>query len=168
MDLKRLRGKLVGSEEERAVSPVIGVILMVAITVILAAVIAAFVLDMGDNLGEGSVNAAVDTDVSQQDSEITFSLVESSGAESFVIRGEEGEDVYNSDSSGANENNATADGEVALYFSGTGSTFTLEEVASTKDDSDDNQVLEEEGSVNIVAIDENSESIVGDVEWDFS
>ncbi|WP_255169851.1 type IV pilin [Natrononativus amylolyticus] len=39
--------KLIGNEEERAVSPVIGVILMVAITVILAAVIAAFVLDIG-------------------------------------------------------------------------------------------------------------------------
>ncbi|MCU4750975.1 type IV pilin N-terminal domain-containing protein [Halobacteria archaeon AArc-curdl1] len=36
-------------EGERAVSPVIGVILMVAITVILAAVIAAFVLDLGSS-----------------------------------------------------------------------------------------------------------------------
>ncbi|WP_084158288.1 type IV pilin [Natrinema thermotolerans] len=35
------------NSSERAVSPVIGVILMVAITVILAAVIAAFVLDLG-------------------------------------------------------------------------------------------------------------------------
>lgn len=35
------------AKNERAVSPVIGVILMVAITVILAAVIAAFVLDLG-------------------------------------------------------------------------------------------------------------------------
>jgi flagellin-like protein len=35
-------------EEHRAVSPVIGVILMVAITVILAAVIGAFVLEIGD------------------------------------------------------------------------------------------------------------------------
>ncbi|PGF15772.1 type IV pilin [Natrinema sp. CBA1119] len=49
MDLKQYRSKLVGDNEERAVSPVIGVILMVAITVILAAVIAAFVLDMGSN-----------------------------------------------------------------------------------------------------------------------
>lgn len=48
MDLKQYRSKLIGSDDERAVSPVIGVILMVAITVILAAVIAAFVLDMGD------------------------------------------------------------------------------------------------------------------------
>ncbi|GAA1335681.1 hypothetical protein GCM10009647_078000 [Streptomyces sanglieri] len=43
-----LGAKLLGDDDERAVSPVIGVILMVAITVILAAVIAAFVLDMGD------------------------------------------------------------------------------------------------------------------------
>jgi len=38
------------SKDEEAVSPVIGVILMVAITVILAAVIATFVFDMGGNL----------------------------------------------------------------------------------------------------------------------
>ncbi|QKY20610.1 type IV pilin N-terminal domain-containing protein [Halolamina sp. CBA1230] len=37
-------------EEERGVSPVIGVILMVAITVILAAVIGTFVLGLGDSL----------------------------------------------------------------------------------------------------------------------
>ncbi|QLG50044.1 type IV pilin [Natrinema halophilum] len=49
MDLKFIRPKLVGDDNERAVSPVIGVILMVAITVILAAVIAAFVMDMGSN-----------------------------------------------------------------------------------------------------------------------
>jgi flagellin-like protein len=41
MDIKQL------FKEEDAVSPVIGVILMVAITVILAAVIGAFVLDIG-------------------------------------------------------------------------------------------------------------------------
>lgn len=46
------------SKDEVAVSPVIGVILMVAITVILAAVIAAFVFNMGGNLTEAppSVN----------------------------------------------------------------------------------------------------------------
>jgi len=37
-------------DEERAVSPVIGVILMVAITVILAAVIGTFVLGLGDQV----------------------------------------------------------------------------------------------------------------------
>lgn len=53
------RNKLIGNEEERAVSPVIGIILMVAITVILAAVIAAFVLDMGD-MGESVPQANFD------------------------------------------------------------------------------------------------------------
>lgn len=56
MDLKLIRDRLVGSKEQRAVSPVIGVILMVAITVILAAVIATFVMDIGD-LDKGAPNA---------------------------------------------------------------------------------------------------------------
>lgn len=62
MDLKEYRNKLVGSEEERAVSPVIGVVLMVAITVILAAVIAAFVMDMGDDLGESAPTPSMSVD----------------------------------------------------------------------------------------------------------
>ena len=49
-------------ESERAVSPVIGVILMVAITVILAAVIGTFVLGLGDQVQETSPNAQWDTE----------------------------------------------------------------------------------------------------------
>ncbi|WP_394348260.1 type IV pilin [Natrinema pallidum] len=63
MDGKSIRNKLIGDEQERAVSPVIGVILMVAITVILAAVIAAFVLDLGGSVGQeaqAGVNIEVD------------------------------------------------------------------------------------------------------------
>jgi flagellin-like protein len=45
-------------EEDDAVSPVIGVILMVAITVILAAVIATFVLGLGEQISETSPNAS--------------------------------------------------------------------------------------------------------------
>jgi flagellin-like protein len=44
-------------ESDRAVSPVIGVILMVAITVILAAVIGTFVLGLGDQVQQTSPNA---------------------------------------------------------------------------------------------------------------
>ena len=44
-------------DSERAVSPVIGVILMVAITVILAAVIGTFVLGLGDSLGDNQPTA---------------------------------------------------------------------------------------------------------------
>ncbi len=46
---------------ERAVSPVIGVILMVAITVILAAVIGTFVLGLGDQLGDTAPQASFST-----------------------------------------------------------------------------------------------------------
>lgn len=55
MSLKTLKHKIRGlcSGEDRGVSPVIGVVLMVAITVILAAVIGAFVLGLGNGLGEG-------------------------------------------------------------------------------------------------------------------
>ncbi len=88
MDLGKYRNKLVGSEEERAVSPVIGVILMVAITVILAAVIAAFVLDLGDDMGNGSVNAGVSSDVSDTDRQVTISLDSTGDAEEFRLAGD--------------------------------------------------------------------------------
>ena len=48
--------------DDNAVSPVIGVILMVAITVILAAVIATFVLGLGDNLSNTAPQASFGTD----------------------------------------------------------------------------------------------------------
>jgi len=52
MDFKNL------IDEERAVSPVIGVILMVAITVILAAVIGTFVLGLGDQVQNTTPSAS--------------------------------------------------------------------------------------------------------------
>jgi len=52
MDFKKL------IDEERAVSPVIGVILMVAITVILAAVIGTFVLGLGDQVQDTTPQAS--------------------------------------------------------------------------------------------------------------
>jgi len=51
MDIKQLL------QDDDAVSPVIGVILMVAITVILAAVIASFVLGLGDQAGDAAPQA---------------------------------------------------------------------------------------------------------------
>ena len=55
---------VVTRKNDEAVSPVIGVILMVAITVILAAVIAAFVFGMSGNISKTKVVAAT---VSQSD-----------------------------------------------------------------------------------------------------
>jgi len=61
------------NNDDRAVSPVIGVILMVAITVILAAVIGTFVLGLGDSLNDGTPQAAFsigDTDVNDNETEL--------------------------------------------------------------------------------------------------
>ena len=75
MDLTHIPRKLVGPEDERAVSPVIGVILMVAITVILAAVIAAFVLDIGP--GDSTLSAT--SDISEDDDNITVEIASGGG-----------------------------------------------------------------------------------------
>jgi flagellin-like protein len=60
------------NSDDRAVSPVIGVILMVAITVILAAVIGTFVLGLGDSLGDSQPTAQISVDVDQSNSNVTF------------------------------------------------------------------------------------------------
>jgi len=61
MDIKELL------RDDDAVSPVIGVILMVAITVILAAVIASFVLGLGDSAGDAAPQITVECNVSGGD-----------------------------------------------------------------------------------------------------
>jgi flagellin-like protein len=58
--------------ERRAVSPVIGVILMVAITVILAAVIGTFVLGLGDQVSESAPQAQFSFDYKETTSVVTI------------------------------------------------------------------------------------------------
>ncbi|MFB6236378.1 MAG: type IV pilin [Halopenitus sp.] len=70
-------------EDDRAVSPVIGVILMVAITVILAAVIGTFVLGLGDSLSQQSPQATYEwsqnASGSSNDGNITVTLEHTGG-----------------------------------------------------------------------------------------
>ena len=80
-----ISAKLLGNEDERAVSPVIGVILMVAITVILAAVIAAFVLDMGGSL-EGNAQAGVQVDGDGSD-HVTVTVESLANADAVTVIG---------------------------------------------------------------------------------
>jgi flagellin-like protein len=68
MELKHL---FTADDENRAVSPVIGVILMVAITVILAAVIGTFVLGLGDQVQQTSPNAQWDWSEDTSNQEVT-------------------------------------------------------------------------------------------------
>ncbi|WP_410767542.1 type IV pilin [Haloferax sp. DFSO60] len=89
--------------ESRAVSPVIGVILMVAITVILAAVIGTFVLGLGDQVGDTAPQAS-------------FSF-EYDGTSNVTITHESGESISSDDLSVVVSSNASA---VATFNDGDG------------------------------------------------
>ena len=64
MNLKKL------FTEERAVSPVIGVILMVAITVILAAVVGSFVLGLASDVSENAPTVQIDFNYDSDDESV--------------------------------------------------------------------------------------------------
>jgi len=78
--------------EDRAVSPVIGVILMVAITVILAAVIGTFVLGLGDQVSENAPQASLsfDFNTSNTSSTITHEGGETLEASNIGVEGDDG------------------------------------------------------------------------------
>jgi len=63
--------ELFADDNERGVSPVIGVILMVAITVILAAVIGAFVLGLGDQVSNNAPQASFSFDFDTTNNNVT-------------------------------------------------------------------------------------------------
>ncbi|WP_411964181.1 type IV pilin [Haloferax sp. YSMS24] len=65
--------------EDDAVSPVIGVILMVAITVILAAVIGTFVLGLGDQVGDTAPQASFSFDYNNTASNDNLTVTHDSG-----------------------------------------------------------------------------------------
>ncbi|MFD1685780.1 type IV pilin [Halobellus litoreus] len=58
--------------DDSAVSPVIGVILMVAITVILAAVIGTFVLNLGQGINQSAPQASFGFDYDDAESNVTI------------------------------------------------------------------------------------------------
>ncbi|QFU84124.1 type IV pilin [Natronorubrum aibiense] len=175
MDLTKYRSKLIGSDDERAVSPVIGVILMVAITVILAAVIAAFVLDLGDSMGDttptlsGETTTNSDWDATDTSEESLFHVSHQTG-DSFsaedmrvVLRGEDGEQLasFDTDSDWADVSDNShlsssdtvwveVDGQSANDINseefGGGTTVTVGVGASNADSSD---VVQGDGSGNL-------------------
>lgn len=78
---------LFNADDDRAVSPVIGVILMVAITVILAAVIGTFVLGLGDQVQESAPNAQISITADNSTGDVNIS--------------HNGGDTFHDDNSGA-------------------------------------------------------------------
>jgi len=74
--------------DDDAVSPVIGVILMVAITVILAAVIASFVLGLGDTASQTTPQASFSFDYQAgEDVQITHDGGDTIEAQELYVRG---------------------------------------------------------------------------------
>jgi len=143
--IKQFESKLVGNNEERAVSPVIGVILMVAITVILAAVIAAFVLDLGGSVSE-EAQAGVNLDVDESGDGSVSVEVTSLGNSDYV---ELGGDVDTDELPSDNQ-----------Y--GVGDTVTLTE--------DNDKLDESSGTVTAIAVidADDTSTQVGSADYDFS
>jgi flagellin-like protein len=69
--------ELIGRDGDRAVSPVIGVILMVAITVILAAVIGAFALSFADGGGSSAPQISLESDYNETNDNVVTLTVQS-------------------------------------------------------------------------------------------
>lgn len=120
MELKHL---LTADDENRAVSPVIGVILMVAITVILAAVIGTFVLGLGDQVQQTSPNAQWDWEnPDSKNLSVTHEGGDSVTASTLEVTGSSSQDASctsNSDGWGVDEVTA---GDTCDVFSSTDGT----------------------------------------------
>ncbi|MWV40637.1 type IV pilin N-terminal domain-containing protein [Natrialba sp. INN-245] len=118
--MNAMKAKLVGSEEERAVSPVIGVILMVAITVILAAVIAAFVLDLGGSVGQ-EAQAGVTIDVDESADEIQVEVTSLGNADSVHLGGS----LFSGPDAAYNDPSSADDAQDATEGTGVGDVITI-------------------------------------------
>ncbi|MCU4741160.1 type IV pilin N-terminal domain-containing protein [Natronoglomus mannanivorans] len=141
-----LQKKLIGDEDERAVSPVIGVILMVAITVILAAVIAAFVLDLGQSQSS-SVNAGVSIDNSS--SGVTFQVTDQGNSEEVIIQSDDtGTFTFGSNDNCADSVERGGVSDAGCELSDVGDSVTVH--------ADDN-----EESFTVIAVAGDNENVIG-------
>ncbi|AGB36147.1 type IV pilin [Natronococcus occultus] len=145
------------SDTERAVSPVIGVVLMVAVTVVLSAVIAGFVMEMGDGM-EDSLEAtgAASFDFDADDGVMTVSLVSEGNADEWEIVG----DVEDSP---VTEINGAGEAVTLACSDDTGNDD------STDGESNEELTAAETGTISVTAsIDGGSSTVIGDTEYDCS
>lgn len=150
MQLEDIRGFV---RDEEGVSPVIGVILMVAITVILAAVIGTFVLGLGDDVTEATAPTAdfdFDTETGEDGVEsvtITHAGGDSIPESELGITGDVSDDYETLDEDwiSADEDDVTAGDSITLEEDGDGideDGGTLQ-VVWEADGADSSQVLAE-------------------------
>lgn len=118
-------------EDERGVSPVIGVILMVAITVILSAVVATFVLGLGEQVSDTAPSVSFDYERNGGDVTVTHQTGEELDAENVNV-----EVVDNND----------GDASVDSQFSGDVTAGSSAEVSGVDNGDVVRVVWEDEGS----------------------
>jgi len=154
--------------EERGVSPVIGVILMVAITVILAAVIGGFVLQLGSGVGDAAPQASIgvsDTNFANDSIELRHSggdtiewadtnvILEVTGSADNTVQW----DSPNSD--------ALSTGQRATIYTKNGSAKIATETKKTGADTGTNFSLEDNDKVTLTLIDRPSGEIISESEF---
>ena len=101
---QKIQQKEANDDSERAVSPVIGVILMVAITVILAAVIGVFVLEFGSSVSDSPPTVQFDMTVnSDNNAKILHEGGDVFEADSVSITNNESEYTFESGSVSAGD-----------------------------------------------------------------
>ena len=99
--------------DDSAVSPVIGVILMVAVTVILAAVIGSFVLNLGGSLQQSAPQASFDFEYAEDNSKVTVTHATgdkiSGDASLEIVSGDDREDFGDGSSVSAGDSEVFED-----------------------------------------------------------
>lgn len=115
-----MTGKLTIDKDERAVSPVIGVILMVAITVILAAVIGTFVLGLGENVS----NTAPQAQIGFSDSSDTANAIDNGTTENLIAIEHNGGDEIEASNTIIQVKNESEDSYNVVWETGTNSIWT--------------------------------------------
>ena len=149
--VKKLKSRSKGSE--RAVSPVIGVILMVAITVILAAVIGTFVLGLGGDLATTPQASFSITDTDTSADTITVEHVAGD-----ALQGDETEVLVIRDPVGASEERDRVDLSTyeSTFRNGDVVTLDMANFGAVTDIADDDEIT-------VRFIDKNSDQNIASV-----
>jgi flagellin-like protein len=127
--------------DEDAVSPVIGVILMVAITVILAAVIGTFVLGLGDQVQNNAPQATFSFDYAEETATATTGFT--------VTATHDGGDTFNNENTQTLELRGPNDGDDGAGTDPVTTEFGVDAGVSAGDSAEITNVAEE-GEVRII------------------
>ena len=134
---------MMDSNNSQGVSPVIGVILMVAVTVALVALVTVIVFDIGGDVSE-SPDATVDLSVDSSSNSTTATVLRNENVESFQV----------------NDQGNNADSNQTISDATAGSSVTLEDMGGTAPTS---------GTVVVIAeMSDGSQQVLTSTDYSFS